>query len=151
MIRIRPHDDTQAPPTGDDFDHLRARPGQRLLVTGSRDWLYTDPIRRELMAFPDDAFLIVGDCPTGADWYALGIWRDELRRHGQVYRADWSGMARLGLRREAAGPIRNRRMLEEGRPTIALAFRRGGAASRGTSDMIALLRGAGVPTRVIER
>jgi hypothetical protein len=51
-----------------------------------------------------------------------------------VYRADWVGFGR------AAGPIRNQRMLDEGKPDLVVAFPGG----PGTADMTRKARDAGV-------
>jgi hypothetical protein len=45
----------------------------------------------------------------------------------------------------AAGPIRNQRMLDEGRPTMAYAFHDDIANSRGTKDMLERLQQAKIP------
>lgn len=47
---------------------------------------------------------------------------------------------------KAAGPIRNQRMLDEGKPDLVIAFP-GGA---GTADMVRRARKAGVEVRVVE-
>lgn len=57
---------------------------------------------------------------------------------GEAFPADWAAYDR------AAGPIRNARMIAEGKPDIVLAFPGG----RGTANMVAQARKAGV--RVIE-
>ena len=51
-----------------------------------------------------------------------------------VYQADWASLGRR------AGPIRNQRMLDEGKPDLVLAFPGG----RGTADMVRRAREAGV-------
>lgn len=56
----------------------------------------------------------------------------------EEYKADWDT---YGL---AAGPLRNQRMLDEGKPDVVLAFPGG----KGTADMVARARKAGV--RVVE-
>ena len=52
----------------------------------------------------------------------------------EVYLANWAELGRK------AGPIRNQQMLDEGRPTLVVAFPGG----RGTADMIRRARSAGV-------
>lgn len=47
---------------------------------------------------------------------------------------------------KAAGPIRNRRMLEEGRPDLVVAFPGGS----GTANMVRIATAAGVPVRLIQ-
>jgi predicted Rossmann-fold nucleotide-binding protein len=68
----------------------------------------------------------------GADSHAFRFARQQ-GRHTLVFKADWS----LGKR---AGPLRNQKMIDEGRPDLVVAFP-GGA---GTADMIAKARAAGV-------
>lgn len=74
---------------------------------------------------------------SGADMGAAQ-WGDDERLRVLCYPADWE---RDG---KAAGPIRNRRMLTEGRPDVVIAFPGG----RGTENMVSLAKSAGV--RVIE-
>jgi len=62
----------------------------------------------------------------GADTLA-GKWAAHHHLPCQVFRANWK------RDRKAAGPIRNRRMLDEGKPNLVLALPGG----RGTADMIA--------------
>ena len=52
----------------------------------------------------------------------------------EVYMADWEGLGRK------AGPIRNQRMLDEGKPDLVVAFPGG----RGTADMVRRARSAGL-------
>ncbi len=52
----------------------------------------------------------------------------------EVYKADWKKYGR------AAGPMRNERMLKTGKPDLVVAFPGG----RGTADMVARARAAGV-------
>jgi hypothetical protein len=70
----------------------------------------------------------------GADWLA----RDWARARGvpdEPYPAEWK------LLRKAAGPIRNARMVTEGRPDFGVEFPGGD----GTADMRAKLAQAGIP------
>jgi len=53
----------------------------------------------------------------------------------ETYEADWK---RFGNR---AGPIRNQRMIDEGKPDLVVAFPGG----RGTADMVRRAKAAGVP------
>lgn len=107
----------------------------RTLVCGGRDF----PDRRlvydrldVLHAFRPISVLIVGGAlgvdTLAADWAAYR----EVKR--ETYMADWERHGR------AAGPIRNQRMLDEGKPQLVVAFR-GGA---GTADMVRRARKAGV-------
>jgi hypothetical protein len=71
---------------------------------------------------------------VGADYWAHQ-WALARDYSSERYHADWDGLGR------SAGPTRNRRMLEEGRPTHAVATRGG----KGTAHMVSLLKEAGVP------
>jgi hypothetical protein len=59
--------------------------------------------------------------------------------HVDEYLADWKTHGKR------AGPIRNQRMLDEGRPQLVVAFPGG----RGTADMVDRARAAGVSVRVV--
>ena len=83
--------------------------------------------------------IIHGGAP-GADKLA-DEFSDYAGHRTTVYKADWEKHG------EAAGPIRNQQMLDEGKPSLVIAFPGG----RGTADMIARARKAGVPVRVIEK
>ena len=121
----------------------------RILVCGGRDFTDRDKVWRTLDGvFPisePDAYgnylplgtLIHGACPTGADHladeYAVVNWLGL-----ETYPPDWS----LGRK---AGPIRNQRMLDEGKPDLVVAFPGG----RGTADMVRRARQSGVPVMEI--
>lgn len=61
-----------------------------------------------------------------------------------TYPADWKHHGK------GAGPIRNQRMLDEGKPDIVYAFvNKPMAESRGTADMVRRAREAGIPTYVV--
>ena len=113
-----------------------SRDGLRVLVCGGRG--YTDRARAyaELdRLVPDNSVIIVGGA-NGAyglarDWFFARIDRLSMIDH---YPAEW------GKHGRAAGPIRNQRMLDEGKPDLVVAFPGG----RGTADMMARARNAGV-------
>jgi hypothetical protein len=92
----------------------------KIIATGGRDFTDKTEVHRLLAMFNPDQ-LVVGDCPTGVDFYARE-WGDRnvghpLYTHTKVYRANW---ADHGL---SAGPIRNRRMtLENKDAALLLAF-----------------------------
>lgn len=100
----------------------------RLLVCGGRD--FND--RARLFGKLDDLLIerggfdvIIQGGAKGADTLAR-VWAIERGVPVQQYTADWDKYAK------AAGPIRNQQMLEEGKPTLVVAFPGG----RGTQDMI---------------
>jgi hypothetical protein len=74
----------------------------------------------------------------GADYHAKW-WAIRQRLPVVEIKADWT----LGKK---AGPLRNQRLIEEGRPDLAIAFPGG----KGTADMVTRLRIAGIETIKIE-
>lgn len=70
----------------------------------------------------------------GADRMA-GFWARKHRIDNLKFPADWTKHGK------AAGPIRNQRMLDEGRPDLVVAFPGG----KGTDDMVRRSQQAGVP------
>jgi hypothetical protein len=108
----------------------------RLLVCGGRD--YDD--RARVFAALDWAHahrpvsLVIHGAAHGADTLA-GEWAKERGIPAEEYRADWK---KLG---PVAGPVRNDRMLREGKPDGVMAFP-GGV---GTMDMVRRAESSGVP------
>lgn len=108
----------------------------RVLVCGGRDYADREAVWRELDAIRSqngDLCVIEGGA-GGAD----GLARDWARTHNgatKTFRATWS------LHGKAAGPIRNQRMIDEGKPHLCLAFPGG----KGTADMVRRARAARVP------
>jgi hypothetical protein len=58
--------------------------------------------------------------------------------------------AKWKVYRNAAGPIRNQQMLDEGKPTHVIAFRDPTVPSTGTKHMCKIAMKAGIPTKVID-
>jgi hypothetical protein len=112
-----------------------SRPG-RWLVCGSRQYGEVDYIFDQLDILSElrgpPGVLMHGGA-QGVDKIA-GWWADRRRVPKQVYAPEWRQHGK------AAGPMRNQRMLDEGKPTLVIAFR-GGA---GTADMIERAVRAGV-------
>ena len=135
----------------------------RVLVCGSRTWTDYESIANRLKQLAEEceardrivvaadeliSFVVIVGGAKGVDTLA-----EEWAERNFVYfdghplldcvrfPADW---AKYG---KAAGPIRNRQMLTEGRPDLVLAFWDG--KSRGTANMIELARTAGVPVEII--
>lgn len=107
----------------------------RILVCGGRDFSDTDLLYRtldELARCCQIDAIIEGDA-RGADRIA-GYWAKKNRIDLLLFPADWS----LGKK---AGPLRNQKMLDEGKPDLVLAFPGG----RGTADMVARAQASGVP------
>jgi hypothetical protein len=99
----------------------------RLLIAGSRYWDDPVPIRQALeRARPT---VLIHGAARGADSiaarlaYAMGI-------EVLAFPADWDRHGR------GAGPLRNQRMLDDGRPEWAILFADYIATSYGTRDML---------------
>ena len=110
--------------------------GMRVLVCGGRDFTDETAVVNALFRLEDvkgDFTEIIHGGARGADALAGEFAR--LRRAKEiVFRANWK---RDG---KAAGPLRNQRMLDQGRPDLVIAFPGG----RGTADMTRRARAAGV-------
>lgn len=112
----------------------------RVLVCGSRDW--TD--RKRLYQVLDqvhvshDITAVIEGEARGADKMARG-WAASRNIAVAAFPADWN---RYKL---AAGPIRNRQMLIEGKPELIVAFHDDLPHSKGTRNMITQAMKAGLP------
>ena len=120
----------------------------RLLVCGPRTWttdshrdFVFDGIRSICRCEPPSA-IISGGAPgvdLHAHTFALINEYDSI-----VFEADWDT---FGCR---AGPLRNQRMLIEGKPDAVLAFQPKGKKTPGTQDMMRRARRAGIPVNLRE-
>ncbi|MGN6147079.1 DUF2493 domain-containing protein [Rhizobium sp.] len=118
----------------------------RVLVCGGRDYNNRDRIALALKDYRapkvtdvSEHVIIVGGA-TGADTLAEE-WADVWGVRKRVFMADWKKHGK------AAGPIRNQKMLEDGKPDIVLAF----GGGRGTADMIRRAQAAGIPVVEFDR
>jgi hypothetical protein len=111
-----------------------------VLVCGSRDYIdYTKVY--ECLKSLEVSQVIAGGC-RGAD--ALAVRASKACGYPfREFPADWQKFGK------AAGPIRNQRMLDEGRPDLVVAFHEDVENSKGTKDMIRRARSQGVPVRLI--
>lgn len=114
----------------------------RVLVCGGRDYQDRNAVWRELDRVADVSeadllgkplVIIHGACRTGADQLA-DEWAVTNYKQIDEFPAHWN---RDG---KAAGPIRNQRMIDEGKPDIVIAFPGG----RGTADMVRRAKAAGI-------
>ena len=114
----------------------------RVLVCGGRDFddlpLLGDALER-VHARHVITLLIHGGA-QGADT-AAHHWAGFKRVPVQVFHADWGQFG------SGAGPIRNSKMLAEGKPEMVLAFPGG----RGTANMVKQARSAGVSVCEVSR
>jgi hypothetical protein len=115
--------------------------GLRALVCGGRDYADRAFLWMTLDAFgPPEIGEIVSGMAPGADSLAAE-WAQRFGFPLHKFPADWK------LHGRAAGPIRNQRMLDEGKPDIVIAFPGG----RGTADMVRRSREAGVLVHEVGR
>lgn len=110
----------------------------RVLVCGDRNW--TDQklmwtVLERLHAADPFEVLIEGEA-RGADKMAA-LWASNKDIQVLSFPAKWSEHGR------AAGPIRNRLMLEEGGPQLVIGFHAAIQESKGTADMLRRARKAG--------
>jgi SLOG family YspA-like protein len=123
----------------------------RVLVCGSRHFEDYWKLHQELLHIhmfdPKPApgrsniDVIISGKAKGADTLAEDFAR-VYRLEFEGYPADWKKHGK------AAGPIRNKQMLDEGKPDLVIAFL--APNSRGTRNMIDQAEKAGVPVKVIE-
>lgn len=113
----------------------------RIIVCGGRNF---GDDREEMIAFaramlklrnrhPEISCVIEGGA-TGADELAR-LWAEAMKIQSVTYEADWEKF------KAYAGPLRNQRMIDEGKPAAVVAFPGG----RGTEDMVRRARAAGLP------
>lgn len=116
--------------------------GARVLVCGGRDYANRDEMTRildKLASVIVVAAVIEGEAP-GADSMAA-VWAYARSVPVAPYPADWTTLGK------AAGTIRNRRMLVEGKPDLVIAFPT--LLSRGTWNMVGIAREAGTPVWIM--
>lgn len=113
----------------------------RVLVCGGRDYDDLFRVYEELDKLNLDRKTDVIICggARGADELAI-VYAEDFYIETKVYYALWNKHGR------SAGPIRNQRMLDEGKPDLVVAFP-GGV---GTADMVARSRKAGIEVREIK-
>lgn len=112
----------------------------KVLVCGSRNWNDPVKIKDRLSKLPPDTLIISG-AARGADTMAFLVARS-LGLKVQEFKADWD---KHGL---MAGPIRNRKMLDE-KPDLVIAFHEDLAESLGTKDTVNEAGRRGIPVEVI--
>ena len=123
----------------------------RILVCGGRDFkdwkllrdtldvFLPQPIEDRIGLMNNRHITIISGCAKGADSLAFD-WASIHRTNYEGYPADWEKYGKL------AGYIRNKRMLDEGKPDLVIAFPGG----KGTAMMVKIAKEAGVEVREIE-
>ena len=113
-----------------------------VLVCGGRGHTDRDYVWRELNRIDEKRgpiSVVIHGYASGVDSQAMK-WARACGRKVFGFRADWRKHGR------AAGPIRNQRMLDEGKPDLVVAFPGG----RGTADMVRRAKAAGVEMIEVE-
>ena len=126
----------------------------KILCCGDREWDDLQLIYDTLMEYPDFDYLIEGEA-KGADKLSVSATEAIIdfyreRRPEKTFDieilkfpAEWS---KYGL---AAGPIRNQKMLDEGKPDLVIAFHDDLDSSRGTRDMVKRALKQGFAVRLV--
>ena len=109
---------------------------KRVLVCGGRD--YTDLLRVCTVLDEQNARepigIVIHGAALGADSSAR-YWATTREVEKIGFPAEWRKYGK------AAGPMRNQRMIDEGKPDVVVAFPGG----RGTADMVRRAEAAGIP------
>lgn len=107
----------------------------RVLVCGGRDYSDVSRVSAVLDKLHHEAGIdvVIEGGARGADRWAYQ-WADLNNVETNTFEADWENHGSF------AGPMRNKRMLEEGKPDLVIAFPGG----RGTADMVRKALKAGV-------
>lgn len=113
--------------------------GKRILVCGGREYDNWQQMCEVLYPLATYHGLIIQGGAKGADFLArvFAKWR---KIPCQEFAAEWKKHGRN------AGPIRNQKMLDEGKPDLVVAFPGG----HGTADMVRRAEAAGVKVVKIE-
>lgn len=119
----------------------------RVLICGSRHWAKPVPVDVVVGGFKavyGTETVIIHGAAQGADSMAGSA----AHRHGldcEPYPADWDTHGK------SAGPLRNQRMLDEGKPEVVVAFTNDLPGSKGTADMVRRALKAGLPVYIMGR
>lgn len=111
----------------------------RVLVCGGRDYDNYISVNNAIIPYFNKDLVIICGMASGADELAAK-WARKNHVPLQGFLAEW------GKHGIAAGPIRNQKMVDEGKPDIVLAFRGG----KGTADMVRRARAAGIEVMEVE-
>ena len=103
----------------------------RILICGDRNYTNYQKILSVLKDLKEQygLILVIEGGAKGADTLAREASK-ELDILYEEYPADWI------THKKAAGPIRNQRMIDEGKPDLVVAFHGNISESKGTKDMI---------------
>jgi len=105
----------------------------RVLVCGGREFWDRHRVFQVLDALDPAPSQIIQGGAVGADSLAAE-WASERSVPYRTFEADWE------THKRKAGPIRNKQMLDEGKPDLVVAF----PGARGTANMIRQAKAAGI-------
>lgn len=112
----------------------------KVLMCGDRLWTDALTVRKWVAVLPPNALVIHG-AARGADTIAGEVARQE-GLEVEAHRADWDVLGK------AAGPIRNREMLDR-LPDFVVAFHADLSKSKGTADTVREARRRGILVYVV--
>lgn len=112
-----------------------------ILICGDRNWNNFEIIEKFIKKLLKGTIIIHGDC-RGADKIA-GYLAKKYGFEVIAFPADWDKYGK------AAGPIRNRQMLIEGKPNLVVAFHNDIEKSRGTANMVTQAKEMNVPVIIL--
>ena len=110
----------------------------RIAVSGCRDIELNDRQLWNALRTKSASTILVGDCPTGVDKSVLE-WAINQEITLEVFHADWNKYG------PAAGPIRNRKMLETADRLVAFWD----GESHGTKNAIVTAVKLGLPVTIV--
>ena len=119
----------------------------KILVCGQRDYTNQAKILNVLQKYPKDTIIIHG-AANGADTLAGGA-ADFLGFKVLSFPAHWKHTDKCKPEcneyvGKGAGPIRNKKMLDEGKPDLIIAFYNDKSLSIGTNNMVSQAIKAGI-------
>lgn len=120
-------------PTGGMFD--------RVIICGDRTWVDGEVVRAIIGSLPSHCVVIHGNA-RGVDRLA-GLYAEQCGLEVIAVPADWGRYGR------AAGPVRNRAMLDQHHPTCVIAIHNDIGSSKGTRDMVIQAKAARIPTLIV--
>jgi hypothetical protein len=123
----------------------------RVLVTGARDWDDPDIVGTVLSgaalhtADLAEMFVVIEGGAKGADECARNWAPDHPSVSHITERAEWEAFGKR------AGPIRNRKMVDEHEPDVVFAFHNDLESSKGTKDCVTYARSKGIPVYLVSK
>ena len=126
---------------GRDFGHIPKDKTDPLKEKRLKEYFFVFDTLTEMLEpiIGKEELIIISGCATGPDTIAL-VWAKQYDIDTKEYPADWITHGK------AAGPIRNREMLKEGKPDWVIAF----PGDNGTADMVKISKAANITVKEIK-